>query len=115
MITEIDNEFADKFQRIYPVAETYGFSMSDIEKLISVLKDDIYCMNLYSNEKHLQTVLRMILVRLNLQRDEFLKHIHNKWDIQFWRQVDFEYAVSEVGRYSLPAYVTLIENVEKLK
>jgi uncharacterized protein (DUF1919 family) len=113
MIKEIDSEFYNKFPRVYPTAETFGFNQEDIEKMINILKNDDCCPSIYS-EAMFELVIKMIFVRLNLQRDDFYKYINQLHNILYWNKRDFERALDIVGKQSYMAYLAIVANRDKL-
>lgn len=113
-ITEINEDFHSIFPRVCTTAETYGFAQEDIEKLINILQNDKNCMTIYQRQSTLETVLKMIINRLNLQRDDFYSHVQKKRNVLYWYMSEFEKAETLVGKYALLAYTTIIKEREKI-
>lgn len=109
MISEINYDFYNKYPRVYIIAETYGFNQLDISKMIDVLGNDSLCSKLYGTK---ETVLKMILIRSGLRRNDFYERLNEFRFINYIKSLDE--IEKYVGKHCVVAYVTLIANKNKL-
>lgn len=74
MINEIDYEFCNKYPKLYPTAETFGYSMKDANYLMGVLSSHELKFN--NTESLKQMGLKSIIVRQNCNYEELVDYIN---------------------------------------
>lgn len=83
MISEIDHKFLNKYQRLYTIAESLGYTMKQIDYLFNIVRDH----NVYSVKyPEIELGIRSILTRHNVPFDELIDGIKN-----------YEYNLSNLG------------------
>lgn len=71
LITEINYEFQNKYPRLYPVAESYGYTIDQIDSMMDVISG---CKK-YDNNM-LEHAIRSIIVRQKCDFEELVEYIN---------------------------------------
>ncbi|MFU1797353.1 hypothetical protein ACM1RC_26040 [Paenibacillus azoreducens] len=100
----IDNEFYNKYPRIYAVAETYCFTKEDIEQMIeNEIMLDEQCQKVFQDREMCELSLRMLICKIDVNKGEFrrkVKELANKnseieiKELVGWQQVNVVYALA---------------------
>jgi hypothetical protein len=91
-----------EYPRVAPVADTLGFSVEDVELLLSKIENDFDANRYFNTDDMKQNTLRAIFVRINLRRNEFFEHIKTK---NFY---DDDLS-NDCGKYNVMAYRAILK------
>jgi hypothetical protein len=89
------------YPRVAPMADLLGFTVDDVEILLNKMKNNLESNRYFDNDATRQVALKSILVRLNLTRDEFFKHIEKR------NSTDPDLS-NECGLFNVKAYKALL-------
>lgn len=94
------------YPRVAPSAEAYGFTYDDIKSLDNKIKNSYESSSIYFNKGIVrQVVLKSIIVRLGLSRNEFFEHI----EIRRYSNEPDEILRQDCGLFNIKAYKAIIK------
>ncbi|MGG3986989.1 hypothetical protein [Bacillus smithii] len=101
----LETKLFKKYPRVAPIAEILGFSVDDIEILMNKMRSNLECNSYFKTDVAKQVALQAILIRIDLNKEEFFKHIH---DVKHKGMNDEELS-KECGRSNLKAYKAILQ------
>ncbi|WP_336125006.1 hypothetical protein [Niallia taxi] len=90
-----------KYPMVAPTAQQYGFTVNDIELLINKMKMNRESYSYHDTDKSREVALKAIFMRVDLDRDEFFKHLET-------RHVNDEDLIKDCGKYNERVYKALL-------